>query len=583
VLPDGRRLSYAELAGEAPSVIEADPARDGKDLRRYALERRGAYRQIGRRARRFGIEVIVSGREVHSCDVQVPGMAYGRVIHAPRLGAKPAQVNADALLGRPGILDVAVDADRAWVGVVAEDPFRLVNAVDELEIEWEGGERRSQADLDRELDVDRARERDDFEHTLVSVGDPDAAESRAIHRLRARYDTSFMAHAAMEPRAGVASVDAEGVEVWTASQDPWYMRGLVARVTGRRDEDVVVHNHRIGGAFGGRKRCQATEEAAWLAAAVGRPVRVQWTRADEFACNTFQPPFSHHIDAGVDAEGQISHWRHDFTAGPVALSSDVIPRSLHWAADLAGDPGTSRGAVPPYAIAHRRIRYSDIRLPVVTGAWRGLAAAPNTTAIEVAVDELARLADSDPIEFRLRNLPPEQARLAVVLREAAALADWGAPAAAGRGRGVACAVYRETTYVAVILEVAVDPSDGAVRPTRAWCAHDCGLVVNPDHVEAQIEGNIAWGCSMALHERVTLADGRIRERNFDTYPILSHAEAPAIEVALVEHPGDPPTGVGESAIAPVAAALLNAVFAATGDRVRRLPIGRPGDQPSSRR
>jgi CO/xanthine dehydrogenase Mo-binding subunit len=572
LLPDGSRVGHAEVAGDSPSLIEADPAHAGEGLRRYAMERRGAHRQIGRRARRVGIEAIVTGSEVYSRDVVVPGMVYGRVLHAPRLGATPARVNATAVRARPGVLAALVHERRGWVGVVAEDPFALERAVAQLEVEWRGGEHCGQAELDRELDV----EREDFEHTLVSDGDPLRAESGAVHRLEAHYDTSIMAHAAMEPRAGVASVTPQGVEVWTASQDLWYMRGLVARITGRREGEVRVHNHRMGGAFGGRKRCQATEEAAWLSAAVGRPVRVQWTREDEFRGNFFMPPFSHHIHAGVDANGLISHWRHDFTAGPIILSSDVIPKSLHWLADLPGDPGTTRGAVPPYAIAHRRIRYSDIRLPVSTGTWRGLGAAPNTTAIEIAVDELAQLAGADPIEFRLRNLPPEQGRLARVLRKAAALADWGAPPPPGRGRGVACALYQETTHVAVVMEVAIDPGDGTVRPTRSWCAHDCGLVINPDHVEAQIEGNVAWGCSMALHERVTLADGHVREDNFDTYPILRQLEAPEVEIALVEGTGDPPVGVGEPTIAPVAAALVNAVFAASGARVRRLPVGPVG-------
>jgi CO/xanthine dehydrogenase Mo-binding subunit len=439
-----------------------------------------------------------------------------------------------------------------------------------IELEWHGGVAVDQGELERELDVDRAMARNDFEHTADSEGDPLRASKAAVHRLRKRYDTPLWAHAAMEPRSGVVSVTPEAVEVWTASQDPWYLEGLVAKATGRRREEVILHNLRMGGAFGGRKRCQATLEAAWLSSEVGRPVRVQWSREDEFRDNTFQPPYSHFIDAGIDAEGRLTHWLHDFTACPIGFDSARIPGGLHWLADLVADRGTRRGALTPYRVSDRRTRFSDIRIPIHTGQWRGLGAAPNTTAIEVAMDELARMAGLDAIEFRLRNLGPERGRLAAVLREVALLSRWGEPVAAGRGRGVACAVYEEMTYVAVVVEVALEAD--RIRPLRAWCAHDCGLVVNPGLVTAQIEGNIAWGCSVALQERAEIRDGANANDSFETYPILRQEDSPEVEVALVEHDGDLPSGAGEPAIAPTPAALVNAVFAATGTRHRRLPI-----------
>jgi CO/xanthine dehydrogenase Mo-binding subunit len=186
------------------------------------------------------------------------------------------------------------------------------------------------------------------------------------------------------------------------------------------------------------------------------------------------------------------------------------------------------------------------------------------------MDELAQMGGLDPVEFRLRNLPPERERLAAVLREVARLSGWGGPVAAGRGRGLACAVYEEMTYVAVVLEVAVE--GGRIRPLRAWCAHDCGLVVNPGQVTAQIEGNVVWGCSVALQERAEIRDGVNAKDSFESYPILRQADSPEVEVTLVERDGDPPSGAGEPAIAPTPAAVVNAVFAATGTRHRRLPI-----------
>lgn len=571
--PDGRAIGYGQIVGVA-ELLEADPRRNGAmagTLRRYALDPpAGECRQIGQRPRTAGLEAIVTGREVYSRDVVVPGMVHGRVVRSPRLRGKLGAVESAGALELSDVLDVVIDRDRNRVAVLAKNPFVLDRAVEALEVEWQGGEQRSQDDLDAELDVDRNIAGDGFEHTLLEEGDPEAAARRAVRTLHVRYDTSFMAHAAIEPRSGVVSVTEDRVEAWTASQDPWYMRSVLARTTGRSTGDVIVHNHRIGGAFGGRMLCQATEEAAWLSAGCGRPVRVQWTREDEFRDNYFQPPFSHRIDSGVTEDGRISHWVHDYTAGPILTGSTMVPDHLLWAVDLFEDPGSHQNVIPPYEVRDRRIRYSDVRLPVPTGAWRGLGAAPNTLAVEAAMDELAELAGADPIEFRLGHT--RDPRLAGVLREVARISNWGGPVAPHRGRGVAATFYENATYVAVVIEVEVDPGSSRVRPVRAWCAHDCGRVINPDQVEAQVEGCIAWGCSMALFERVTLEGGGIGVENFHHYPILRQEQSPEIEISLVENPTHPPTGAGEPAIAPTPAALINAVYAATGQRIRRLPI-----------
>jgi CO/xanthine dehydrogenase Mo-binding subunit len=569
VCSDGARIAYAELVGDEARIITAD-SEIARPPPRHSVDRSRKLACIGLSQTPVDLEAIVTGREVYSRDVVVPGMLHGGVVRPPRPGAALAKAKLEAAKGIDGVVEVIVNRDEDRVGVVAESPLVLERAVAAMELEWNGGAALAQNHLDHELDVERARERDDFEHTADSEGHPRRAAAAAVHRLRARYDTPLWAHAAMEPRAGVVSVTPDAAEVWTASQDPWYMQGLVAKITGRGRGGVILHNLRMGGAFGGRKRCQATLEAAWLSSSVGRPVRVQWSREHEFRDNYLQPPFSHWIDAGVDAEGRLTHWLHDFTACPIGLDSATIPRRLHWLADLVGDPGTKRGALTPYRVSDRRTRFSDVRIPIHTGQWRGLGAAPNTTAIELAMDELAQAAGIDAIEFRLRNLGPERERLAAVLREVARLSSWGEPVGARRGRGLACAVYEEMTYVAVVLEVALD--DGVIRPVRAWCAHDCGLVVNPGQVTAQIEGNIAWGCSVALQERAEIRDGANANDSFETYPILRQADSPEVEVSLLEHPGDPPTGAGEPAIAPTPAALINAVFAATGTRHRRLPI-----------
>jgi len=469
-----------------------------------------------------------------------------------------------------GVTAVVIDKKNDFVGVVTDDPFVLPQAIEAVDVRWEVPEGPSQDQVDAVLDVEKIRARDDLEHELAADGDIKAGQRAAQHRVAARYDTSFAAHAAMEPRAGVAWVKRDKVEVWCGSQDPFFVQRRVARVVAREVDDVVVHSHRMGGGFGGRIVCQASEEAARLSAAVGRPVRVQWDRETEFQGNYFHPGFSHHIDAGVTGEGTISHWQHDFVSSPIMFGP--VPKNIAWVLDVvAADEGTARGSSTQYRVANRRVRFSDIRTSVPVGAWRGLGAAPNTFAIECMMDELAVAAGIDPLEFRLRNLPPESQRLANVLRQVAEIAGWGQLAQPDSGRGIACAVYKEETAVAVVAEVRLDHAARELRVAKTWCAQDCGLVVNPSQVENQVMGNMVWGCSMALKERVTFGAGAAEQRNFDGYEILRHHEAPEMMVALVDSDAAP-VGVGESAFAPVAAAIANAVFAATGRRIRRLPM-----------
>ncbi len=572
VLPDGTELGYGALVPSEPVVLSAsDPSPTGHAPRRYALERNRRHRAIGHDWRHHELEAIVTGGALYSRDVTLTDMTYGQVLRPPAFGARLLGVDGAAARSMVGVVAVVIDEGSDFVGVVTDDPFVLPPAVEAINARWEVTEGLDQDRIEASIDVDRARTRDDFEHTLAEAGDIGAGRRSARHRAAARYDTSFAAHAAMEPRAGVAWVRKDKVEVWSGTQDPFFVQRRVAGAIGRAADDVVVHSHRVGGAFGGRIQCRASEEAAILSRAVGRPVRVQWDRETEFQHNYFQPAFSHFIDAGVTSDGRISHWQHDFVSSPIMLG--LIPDEVAWIVDMViADEGTARGGISHYRTANRRVRYSDIRTPVSVGAWRGLGAAPNTFAIESMMDELATAAGLDPLEFRLRNLPPKANRLAGVLRRAAEISDWTRQAVSGTGRGIACAVYKDQTAVAVVAEVRIDHSARRLIVTKTWCAQDCGLVVNPSQVESQIMGNMVWGCGMALKERIAIAAGRVEQRNFDTYKILRHNEAPEVTVALVDPSGTAPVGVGESALAPVAPAIANSVFSATGRRIRRLPM-----------
>ncbi|MBT6441318.1 MAG: xanthine dehydrogenase family protein molybdopterin-binding subunit [Alphaproteobacteria bacterium] len=572
VLPDGSALRYGALVPSEPLVI-SDPAvsEAEKNPPRYALQRQGAYKAIGHKWKHTELEKIVTGQTVFSQDVALPAMLHGQVIRPPSFGAILLDADGRVAQAMSGVVAVVVDKKSNFVGVVADNPFVLPGAIEAISAKWHVADDIDQNSLDEILDVEDLRARDDFEHKLASSGDIDIGRQRARHRVSARYDTPFLAHAAMEPRAAVASVGGNRVEIWCGSQDPFFVQRRVAEIVGRAEDEVVVYSHRMGGAFGGRIRCQASEEAAILSAAVDRPVRVSWDREAEFQNNYFQPVYSHFIDAGVTPTGAISHWDHDFVSSPILTGS--VPKSISWAVDMfTADEGTARGGMPPYRVADRRVRYSDVRTEVPVGAWRGLGAAPNSFAIESVMDELAASAGIDPLEFRLQNLSPTQERLAGVLRRVAKLSGWGRVMPQGAGRGLACAVYKGETAVAIVVEIEVDRATGEVRATKVWCAQDCGLVVNPNQVEAQIAGNIVWGCGMALKEQITIAAGSVEERNFDGYEILRHHETPEINVALVAPPDTPPVGAGEAAIAPVAAAIANAVFDATGHRARRLPI-----------
>ncbi len=578
ILPDGSRLGYGDLVPSAPLVVSPqDWTGQEKQAPRYAQNRQGGFAAIGKTWKPQDLEAIVTGKAVYSRDTVVPGMMFAQVLRAPAFGARLKKIDDSAAKAMAGISVVVGDEGNNFAGavnfiaVVAADPFLLPEAIEALQVEWEIPDAVNQDQLEKTLDVERLRAGDDFEHIVDEAGNASRGRSDAKFQTTARYDTPFAAHAAIEPRASVVSVTDEKIEVWCASQDPFYIRGRVAAVVGRSVDEVVVHSHRIGGGFGGRVLCQASEEAAILSAAVGAPVRVQWDRKSEFQNNYLQPAFSHHINAGVKADGKISHWQHDFVSSPIIFGQ--IPKNVAWAMDkVVADFGTSRGSKPPYQISNRRTRFSDIRTAVSIGAWRGLGAAPNAFAIESMMDELASGAGIDPLELRLNNLPASGSRLADVLRRVAEISGWGQSVAKDQGRGLACSVYKGDTPVAVVAEVQVDRAAEKIRVTKVWCAQDCGLVLNPHQVENQVMGNIVWGTSMAMKEQITIEDGQVQEENFDAYEILRHDETPKIVVDLIEPAGARPVGVGESALPAVPAAIANAVFAATGKRVRRLPI-----------
>lgn len=570
-LADGRTAAYADLLGET-EILDAGDGTLAAPPDRYAVTRRGHYNSIGKAFTDGDIEGIVTGKTRFSRDAALPGMAHGGVLMPPAPGARLKSVDASRAEKMPGVIAAVVDLSESFAGIVSEAAHQVRPALDAMKARWQLSDAGGALGPVDEIRARWEAPKREFEHEILSEGDIDKPWPEDGHRITSRYQSSLLAHAAMEPRAGLAWVQKDRVQVWCGTQAPFFIRNRIARILGRGRDQVILHPMRMGGGFGGRVPCQPAEHAAILSAKTGRPVKVQWSREDEFRQNYFQPPYFHEIEAAVTPGGRISHWRHDFMSAPIIFSSAAIPENLWWVFDMLADFGTSRGAVPPYAIENASIRYSDIRIPVPTGAWRGLGAAPNAFAIESMVDELAAKAGIDPLQLRLKNLRPGMERLGPVLKRAAEMAGWGRPTATGTGLGLAGAVYRGKTHVAAVAEVRIGPTK-ELSVEKVWCAQDCGLVLNPDQVEQQIIGNVIWGCGMALGEAMNFKGTRPESDNFDGYQLVRQAEAPDVEVALIQPPGAPPVGAGEPAIAPVAAAIANAVHAAGGGRRRRLPIG----------
>lgn len=546
-------------AGMAGSEI----ADTGQPVVLRSLAAGNSHSHVGTSPPMGDIHAIVTGAPLYAADIGLPGLLHGLVLH-----------DAPAVAGDAGVQVVGLSGSRQ--GLLAEHPGLLHARYNGLAHQpgAAGDAEKGAGVIPAALDIDRLLAGGRLEHGLQR----DRIETSGKWSLDRRYEIPFAAHAQIEPRAAVARWHDSGpvrLEIWTGTQDAFFVRDTLARHFGLSADAVVVRSCRIGGAFGGRTIVRQELEAAELAQAAGRPVKVQWTRADEFRHGFCRPPSSHRIRARLDADGRIADWWHAFASGHVIFTSAAMPRWMQVVTSFVKDPGVARGALPPYAAARRRVEFADVRLPVDTGPWRGLGAAPNCYVIESAIDELAGLAGRDPLQFRLDNLDPAHDRLAACLRHVAGMADWGKRprAGAGSGRGIACGIYKETSFAATVADVEAG-ADGQVRVTRLYCAHDCGQVINPGQVRAQVEGNLLWALGMVLHEQVPIEHDRVAAYTFADYPIPTMDSMPQIEIALIDTGVAPPTGAGETALV-TAAAIGNAIASATGRRLTRLPY-RPG-------
>jgi len=560
--PNGTAVALAALAADGPVLVDGET--EAAVAPRFARADAAA-RHVGRPVPTDRIDTIVTAdAPLYADDIRLPGMVYGAMIRPDGVDGVVEAVDDSACRAIPGYIGL-IEVDGTY-GLLAERRWALARAMAAVSVKETHDETVSTRSVMAAIDIDAGLDGGRLEH----VPHGGAVDEDTAFDVDLRLDVPLAAHAAMEPRTAVARFTGDGgLELWTGTQDAFFVRNTVADDLGLDDEKVIVHNMRIGGAFGGRTLCFQELDAARLARAAGRPVHVQWSRRDEFRAAFHRPPSSHRIRASLDENGRIATWWHAFRSGHVIFTSAALGPVLRFATSFVADMGVARGSTPPYAAGTTRVEFEDVRLPVMTGPWRGLNAGPNCWAIETAIDQLARHAGQDPLDFRLANLPPEKARLADVLQRVAAMAGWRSRAASpGRSFGLACGVYKEMSYAAVVAEV--DLSATPVKVVRLWCAHDCGLVVNPDQVRAQIEGNLVWGIGMALKEELVIEDGRIVAESHADYEMVRYSDVPALEIDLIDSTAAP-TGAGETAIVAATAAVTNAIAAATGRPVTRLP------------
>lgn len=549
--PSGRRLGYGEIADRAATLpVPQQVPLKAPDQRKL----------VGTPAKRVDSADKVNGRAVFGIDVKVPGMKIATVAACPVFGGKLRSVDDGKALAVRGVRQV-VRLDDA-VAVVADHMGAARKGLEALQIEWDEGPnaRLSTADLVRQLE--QGAERTGV--VAKQAGDIDAALQGATKRVDAVYQMPLLAHATMEPMNCTVHVRADGCEVWCGSQVLSRARATAAKVTGLPLDKVVVHNQFLGGGFGRRLEVDYVTQAVRIARQVAGPVKVIWTREEDIQHDIYRPIYLDRLSAGLDAAGHPVGFQHR------VVGSSIVARWVpeYFKNDLDFD--AVDGSAGPYDFANLHVDWVRVEPPagLTTGWWRGVGVTHNAFVVEGFVDELAAAAGKDPVDYR-RALLGQAPRARAVLDLVAEKAGWGQPLPAGKGRGVAV-IFGFDTYVAQVAEVAV-ASDGSVQVERVVCAVDCGTVVNPDTVAAQMQGGIMYGLTAALHGEITLKDGRVEQGNFDTYPIVRIDEAPEIEVHIVPSQ-EAPGGIGEPGTATIAPAVVNAVFAATGKRLRKVPI-----------
>jgi isoquinoline 1-oxidoreductase subunit beta len=568
------KLSYGELVESASQL----PVPDFEKVR---LKKAEEFQVIGKPLPRKDIPSKTDGSATFGLDVRVPGMVYAMVARCPVFGGKARSFDATKAKAMKGVLDVfQIEADAGvhstgGVAVVAETTYIAMQARKQLQIDWDYGPHANESSetLRRQF----RRLVDSQMKVVLKQGDADAAISGAPaeKRIECDYELGFQAHATMEPMNCTVDIQADRAEAWAPTQAPEWTAEMIGKVSGLPPEKIAVHTTFMGGGFGRRYHGDFALEAAQVAKRVAKPVQVVWSREDDMTHDFYRPASYHRVSGAVDKEGNIVAWRHKNTSTSIAEWWDgkAPPESSELGSSVQN----------PYLPKTYKLEYLPASSGVPRAWWRSVEASQIGFVMESFMDELAHAAGADPYEFRIARLgearkvknpldakgtPLDTARFKGVLQLAAEKSGWGKPLPSGHGRGIA-AHFSFDSYVSNVVEVSV--SKGTVRVERVTSAVDIGTAVNPEGVRAQVESAIIYGLTAALKSEITIENGRAVETNFNKFTTLAMKETPRIEVHIVPSTLDP-TGIGEPALPPTAPALMNAIFAVTGKRIRRLPL-----------
>ncbi|MGD1077801.1 MAG: xanthine dehydrogenase family protein molybdopterin-binding subunit [Candidatus Sulfotelmatobacter sp.] len=565
-----RKASYGELVEAARKLPLPDPEK-------VQLKDEADFELIGHPTARVDVPSKVNGSAQFGIDVRVPEMVFAVVARCPTFGGKAAHFDAGKAKAVAGVLDVfeipAMGAGMFTAGgivVIGDSTWAAMKGREALQITWDHGAAVSESSEGMREALRGAAQKSG--KRVRNDGDVDAALSNGAKKVEAVYEMPLLAHATMEPMNITAHARGSDAEVWAPTQSPDWVQGTVAQVLGLKPDQVVVHTTLMGGGFGRRYMADFPAEVAQIAKLVGKPVQLVWTREDDMTHDFYRPATCHRMRGAVDANGRPVAWFH-------TLASTSIRG--YWDPKAAPEQQEVGGAKEmPYAIPNVRLEFNGVNSAVPRAWWRSVENSFNGFAVESFIDELAAAAGQDPVQFRKSLLvksanwkpksedDPDPARLLGVLELAAEKSDWGKPLGKGRGRGIA-AFFSFGSYFAEVAEVTVKGSEFKID--RIVAAVDCGQMVNPESVRSQTEGAIVFGLSAALKNEITIKNGAVEQTNFDGYDPLRINEAPPIEVHLVinkEEPG----GMGEPGLPPAAPAVANAIFAASGQRLRRLPF-----------
>jgi len=550
-VPTGRKLRFGELAADAAKMPV--PAS-------VVLKSPDEFKLIGTPVKRLDTPSKINGTAQYGIDARPPGVKIATVAQSPVSGGRVKNLDDSAAKAVKGVRQIVRLDDS--VAVVADHMGAAKKGLEALKIEWDDGQNAtlSTADIAKELE----------QATLGSgavaqnIGDADKAMASAATRLEAIYQVPFLAHATMEPMNCTVHFRKDECEIWLGTQAIARVQAFAAKAAGLPVEKVIVHNHLIGGGFGRRLEADVAIRAVEIAKQVDGPVKVVWTREEDMQHDLYRPYWFDRISAGLDGEGKPVAWSNRFAG------SSVISRWLPPGFKNGLDPDSTEGAINlVYDFPNFHVEYSRVEPKgISTGFWRSVGPSHNVFVVESFMDEMASAAKKDPVEFR-RALLGKNPRAKAVLDLAAEKAGWGQPLPKGSGRGVSLQ-FVFGSYLAQVAEVEV-AKDGSVRVRRVVCAMDCGTVVNPDTVQAQLMSGITFGATAALYGEITLKNGRVEQTNFDTYQMIRMNEAPVIEVHVVKS-SEPPGGMGETGTSGAVPAIANAIFAATGKRLRKMPV-----------